>query len=144
MVVWDPKETLESVGLGRSENKRAFRVADVIRNEIAILLVSKVRDPKLENVFISKVTISDDLKYTKIYYTMLGGPKEKKNAESGLQRAKGFFRSHLAKTLNLRHTPELRFIYDETAEKVEEMEKLFQEIADDRMKTEQEGLGDDT
>lgn len=144
MVAWDPKETLESVGLGRAENKRSARVADVIRNEISILLVSKVRDPKLNSVSISRVTLSDDLKYAKIFFTVLGGFKEKKNAESGLHRAKGFFRSHLAKALNLRYTPDLRFAYDETAEKVEEMEKLFQEIADERSTAERDEHDDDT
>ena len=143
MVVWDPKETLDSVGLGRVPQKRSARVADVIRNEISILLVGKIRDPKLANVSISRVKLSDDLKYAKVFFTVLGGGKEVQNGENGLRRAKGFIRSHLARTLNLRYTPDLRFMYDETAEKVEEMEKLFQEIADER-DTAQQDMSDDT
>ena len=132
MCAWDPKETLESIGLGKTEQKRATRVADVIRHEISVLLLNKVRDPKINQVYVSRVEVSDDLKYAKIFFTVLGGKKEIRNAETGLQRAKGFMRSHLAKTLNLRYTPALQFRYDETAEKVEEMEKLFQEIAQER------------
>ena len=138
MSIWGPKETLDSVGLGRVEQKRSVRVADVIRNEISSLLVGKVRDPKLANVSISRVELSDDLKYAKIFFTVLGGMKERRKAETGLQRAKGFIRSHLAKTLNHRYTPALQFKYDETAEKVQEMEQLFQEIAEERKAAERD------
>lgn len=144
MTTWEPKEILDSVGLGRQEQKRSARVADVIRNEIASLLIGKVRDPKLLNVSISKVELSDDLKYAKIYFTSLEGEKERRKVEAGLRRAKGFIRSHLAKTLNLRYTPELQFHYDETVEKVEEMEKLFQEIADERAAAQKDISDNDT
>ena len=132
MVQWDPKGTLDSIGLGRSEQKRSTRVADAIRNELAILLLNKVRDPKIGNVTISRVEVSDDLKYARIYYTVLGEGKVIKEADAGLQRARGFMRSHLAKTLNMRYTPELQFRYDMTAEKVKEIEELFQEIAGEK------------
>ena len=136
MVQWDPKGTLDSIGLGRSEQKRSTRVADAIRNELAILLLHKVRDPKIGNVTISRVEVSDDLKYARIYYTVLGEGKVIKEADAGLQRARGFMRSHLAKTLNMRYTPELQFRYDMTAEKVKEIEELFQEIAGEKDKNE--------
>ncbi len=141
---WDPKETLDSVGLGKIEQKRSARVADVIRNEISTLLVGKVKDPKLINVTISRVDLTDDLNHAKIFFTVFGDKKDRQDAENGLRRAKGFIRSYLAKTINLRFTPELRFIYDETAEKVEEMEKLFQEIADERGAEQDDVSNDDT
>ena len=51
MSIWDPKETLDSIGLGkRTEVKRSKRVADAMRNELSVLLLEKVRDPKLQNV----------------------------------------------------------------------------------------------
>ena len=132
MVHWDPKGTLDSIGLGRSEQKRSTRVADAIKKELAILLLHKVRDQKISSVTISKVEVADDLKYAKVYYTVFGEGKDIKEAEAGLQRARGFMRSHLAKTLNMRYTPELQFRYDKTAEKVAEIEKLFQEIAGEK------------
>ena len=132
MVQWDPKGTLDSIGLGRSEQKRSTRVADAIRIELALLLLHKVRDPKINSVTISRVEVSDDLKYAKVYYTVFGEGKEIKEADAGLQRARGFMRSHLAKTLNMRYTPELQFRYDRTAEKVKEIEKIFQEIAGEK------------
>jgi ribosome-binding factor A len=134
MANWDPKETLDSIGLGRNEQKRSTRVADAIRKELAILLLQKVRDSKINGVTISRVEVTDDLKYAKIYYIVSGDQKAIHDAEVGLQRARGFMRSHLAKTLNLRYTPELQFRYDKTAEKVKEIEKIFQEIAGEKEK----------
>lgn len=129
MSTWDPKTTLDSIGLGRQERKRSTRVADVIRNEISILLIQKVRDPAISSVAVSRVEVSDDLKYAKIYYTIQGEAKPSARVTKALERAKGFMRSYLAKTLNLRYTPALQFHFDETAAKVEELEKLFHEIA---------------
>ena len=130
---WDPKKTLDSIGIGgKHEQKRSTRVAEAIRNEIATLLISKVRDPKLLDVSISRVEVTDDLSLARIYFTVLGDNKSGKEAEKGLLRAKGFMRSHIAKTLNLRFTPALYFKYDDIAEKVAELDDIFQEIANER------------
>ena len=132
MNTWDPKQTLDSIGLGKNERKRSKRVGDAIRNELSTLLIQKIRDPNLATVALSRVLVTDDLKFAKIYYTVRGSNKATRLAARGLERAKGFIRSHLAKSLNLRYTPALQFFYDETAEKVEEVERLFQEIAEER------------
>jgi len=130
---WDPKQTLDSIGIGgKSEQKRSSRVAEAIKNELSTILISKVRDPRLQGVNISRVEVSDDLSLARIFFTVLGGPKEVKEAGIGLERAKGFMRSHIAKTLNLRFTPALQFKYDKVVEKVAELEEIFQEIANER------------
>jgi len=126
----NPKETLKSIGLGaRSEKKRSVRVSEAIRNELSTLLVLKVQDPSLAGVAITRVQLADDLQYARIFFTSPGDKKGQNDAEKGLQRAKGFMRSHLAKVLNMRYTPELHFVYDHQVEKVVEIEKLLQEIA---------------
>ncbi len=133
MASWDPKQTLDSIGIGgKNEQKRSSRVAEAIRNELSTLLISKVRDPRLEGVSISRVEVPDDLSLARIYFTVMGGKKEIKEAGIGLERAKGFMRSHIAKTLNLRFTPALFFRYDTVVEKVAELDEIFQEIANER------------
>lgn len=132
MTIWDPKQTLDAIGLGGKDGrKRSTKVADAIRVELATLLVSKVRDPKLKGVSISRVAVTDDLSIARIFFTVLDR-EAAVSAEKALQRARGFMRSHIAKTLNLRFTPALQFRYDETAEKVAELETIFQEIANER------------
>lgn len=131
--IWDPKQTLDSIGIGgKSEQKRSSRVAEAIRNELATLLLSKVRDPRLLGVSISRVEVPDDLSLARVFFTVFGGKKEIREAGKGLERAKGFMRSHIAKTLNLRFTPALVFRYDDVVEKVAELDEIFQEIANER------------
>lgn len=130
---WHPKQELESLGGARSQPpKRASRVADVIKNELSVLLVQRVRDPHLRDISISRVELSDDLRHAKIYYTSFQGEAKLAQVKRSLIKATGFMRSHLAKTLNLRFTPELRFWYDEELEKVDKIEKLLDEIARER------------
>jgi ribosome-binding factor A len=134
--MWDPKETIESVGLGKQERKRSSRVADVIQRELSLFFLQKVRDEKLTDVFISRVDVTDDLKNARIFYTISGGGTVCKQTSVALKNATGFVRSHLAKILNLRYTPALKFIYDAKAEKVREMESLLDEIASERNRSE--------
>jgi ribosome-binding factor A len=130
---WHPKQELESIGAAKpSIPKRADRVADVIRNELSVLMLQRIRDPKLSDVSISRVELSDDLRHAKIYFTILGNGGESKSIRARLEKASGFMRSHLAKTLNLRFTPDLRFWYDKEADKAREMEQLLADIARER------------
>jgi ribosome-binding factor A len=69
---------------------------------------------------------------------MFQGQEKMTQVNRSLDKATGFMRSHLAKTLNLRFTPELRFWYDEEFEEVEKIEKLLDEIARDRNKREED------
>ena len=130
--MWDPKETIESVGLGKRERKRSTRVAEVIQMELSLFFLQKVRDQKLSDVTISRVEVTDDLKNARIFYTVTDGDKTRKQASNALKNATGFVRSHLAKILNLRYTPALKFIYDAKAEKVREIESLLDEISSER------------
>ena len=130
--MWDPKETIESVGLGKRERKRSVRVADVIRKELSMFFLQKVRDQKLSDVTVTNVRVTDDMKNARIFYTVYGDQKSRRQAAEALKRATGFVRSHLAKILNLRYTPALIFEYDTKADKVEELDQLFAEIASER------------
>ncbi|PHR30110.1 MAG: ribosome-binding factor A [Desulfotalea sp.] len=133
MSVLDPKQTLDSIGIGaKNEQKRSSRVAGAIRTELSMLLISKVGDSRLHSASISRVEVTDDLSLAKVYFTVFGENKERREAEKGFQRASGYMRSHIAKTLNLRFTPAIQFHYDNVAEKVAELEEIFKEIADER------------
>lgn len=118
-------------GLGKPESSRPKRVAEAIRNELSILLLQKVRDPGLRGVTITLVEVTADIKLARIYYTVARAD-DAVQAGKGLARAKGFFRSRIAKVLNLRYTPELAFYYDAALEESERLEELFRKIADER------------
>ncbi len=136
MSIWDPKQSLENLGVDvdgkQEEKKRSCRVAQAVLRELSLLLVEKIADPRLQPVTLSRVDVTDDLGLAKIYYTVLGGERKRQDAAKGFKKAAGFCRSHIAKTINLRFTPVLQFHYDNTAEKVAELEEIFQEIARER------------
>jgi ribosome-binding factor A len=118
-------------GLGKPESSRPKRVAEAIKNELTLLLLQKVRDPRLRAVTIVQVDVAPDLKRAKIYFTVQPG-NEVAQASKGLAAAKGFFRSHLAAQLDLRFTPELVFFHDRHREEAQRIEDLLRELAKER------------
>ena len=100
----------------KRNNHRSGRVNEAIKEEMASILRS-VKDPRIAPVTsVVKVDTSRDLKYCKIYYSVLGGQEERKNTKEGLMNAAGFIRRELAIRLNMRQTPELSFIEDDSIE----------------------------
>ena len=118
-------------GLGRPESSRPQRIAEAVKNELSLVLLQKVGDPSLSGVLVSRVVVTPDLKQAKIYFTVPTGTSSTR-ALKGMNRAKGFFRSHLAKAFNLRYTPELLFFFDELDEEVQRVETLFRQIEKER------------
>jgi len=114
-------------GLGKPKSSRPDRVAEAVMQELSLLLRQKARDARLLRVAFSRAQITSDLKLAKLWFTV---PEQINAAEvlKALQHASGFFRSHLAKTLNLRRTPDLLFYHDWQGEEAERIERLFQEI----------------
>jgi len=122
-------------GLGKPQSSRPKRVAEAIKNELSVLLLREVADPRLSEVSFSQVVVTPDLKQAKVYFVMPTGGDSKK-ALNALKKARGFFRSRLAKAMNLRYTPDLVFYYDSVNEEVDRIEELFMEIAAERKKDE--------
>ena len=131
MMIAHPKKSLYPFGRETAGNKRPKRVADMIKNEIGILLISKVKDPRLANVVVVTVEVTRDLRKAIVYYSVLGDEQQIKNAAEGLARAKGFMRSHLARELGMRATPDLVFKFDLSMVHQQEMEMLLKEIKTD-------------
>ncbi|MCF6775601.1 30S ribosome-binding factor RbfA [Thiotrichales bacterium 19X7-9] len=104
---------------------RVYRVADEIQRLIVTAIRKKIRNPKFQWVSITSVDVSKDLSYAKIYYTSLSETVSQTDLAEAFNKAKGFFRSYLAKELSLRIVPNLRFIYDDSLEYGSEMSKLI-------------------
>jgi ribosome-binding factor A len=113
--------------LGEKVGRRPARVADNIKSEVATLLLRKIKDPRVYNVTITQVKITPDLRRAWIYFSTINEDIEE--VAAGLKSASGFIRSHLARELGMRYVPDLEFKYDQSIEKMAEMDKLFKEIA---------------
>lgn len=114
--------------------KRSDRVADLLKQEIADLILRRVKDPRVANVTISGVEVTDDLKHARVFYCVMGhGDDEgaKKNAILGLEKARGFIRLELGRRLSLRYVPEVHFEYDTSFEYGDKIERLLKELQKD-------------
>ena len=89
---------------------RTERVNELMRRELVLLLKQEIKDPRLKQVVITDVMVSQDLTSAKIFFSVDENSID--IVTPLLNKASGFFRSSLSKTLDLRHTPTLSFIYD--------------------------------
>jgi len=87
---------------------RADRVNELIKRELTMLLATGTKDPRLQEVIITDVDVSRDLASAKVFFSV----DDNMHKSVALNKAGGFFRSSLSKSLDLRHTPSLSFIYD--------------------------------
>lgn len=98
---------------------------------ISSILAREIKDNNLKFVTITGVEITNDLSFAKIYYTTLN-ELNKDEVATSLEKASPFIRKMLAEKVNLRHTPELRFIYDTSIEYGERIEKVIKEIKEEK------------
>jgi len=104
---------------------RQHRVADFIQRELSELIRTGLKDPRISPMLtIASVEVSRDLGVARIYYTLID-PTEAADTQEGLERASGFLRSHVAKSLNSRSCPQLRFKFDDSAQKGAELSALI-------------------
>jgi len=108
-------------------NPRLGRIADQIQREIAELVRTEVRDPRVGLVTFTGVELSRDQSHAKVFFTVLGARPVIDEAQQGLDRAAGFLRSQLAHRLTIRKVPELHFEYDESVERGMRLSKLIDE-----------------
>lgn len=106
--------------------RRQRRVAELIHEELGLLLERRISDPRLTGVTITDVEITPDLKLATVYFSVLDDvPARVERALAGLEHARGFFRKSLAEMLYLRFVPELRFRWDQSIRKGERIDRLL-------------------
>jgi ribosome-binding factor A len=91
-------------------------MGDQILQELATMLLEEVQDPRLELVTLSGCKLNADMSIALVSFTVGGGPERRKQALDGLNKSKGFLRSGLARRMNLRSLPDLRFTHDDFLE----------------------------
>lgn len=108
-------------------NIKIERLNHLIQQEISIILMQEVRDEDLKFVTITGCDTSSDYSYCKVFFTILDESKKDTVLEA-LDGASPFIRSKLAERIDIRHTPELKFIYDTSIEYGEHIEKIIDKI----------------
>ena len=100
--------------------------------EISYILMKEVKDEDIKFVTITGCDITNDLSFAKVYFTVLDESK-KESTVKALDRAKSFIRGQLSKRIDIRHTPELIFIFDESIEYGNRIEKVIDQLNNKNM-----------
>ena len=110
-----------------ANNIRIKRLNHAFMEEISMILMEEVRDEDLKFVTITGCDITNDLSYAKVYFTVLDKDKKEKVLED-INNAASFIRGKLSERIELRHTPDLKFIYDDSIEYGEKIEKIIDKL----------------
>jgi ribosome-binding factor A len=105
--------------------KRSARVGEKLLREIAELIEHRVKDPRLRGVTLTGVNMSSDLKYARVYFSVLGEESRPEDALTGFTSARGFIRREIGARMELRYVPDLEFRHDTSLEHGEKMERLL-------------------
>lgn len=110
------------------EGKRSEKVADLIQQEVSQMLLRSIKDPRIGFVTITKVTVSEDCRFARVYFSVAGTLAERESSEKGLNSATGYVRKELGRRLRLRYTPEIVFQFDPSIEYAIHMEEIIRDI----------------
>ena len=121
----------------RKNSIKNTRINEAVRQELSVLISREVKDPRVDIMTtVTRAVVATDLKTCKVYVSVYGDSEKKEETMAGLKSSEGFLRRMLAKNLNLRNTPELFFILDESIEygmymsgRIEELSRQEQEKA---------------
>ena len=123
----------------RKNSIKNTRINGEVQKELSVIIQNEIKDPRIAPMTsVVAVEVAPDLKTCKAYISVLGNEEAAQNTLAGLKSAEGYIRRQLARTVNLRNTPEIRFILDQSIEYGVTMTKLI----DDVLKTERRDEGE--
>ncbi len=113
----------------KKNSRKNFRLNEEIKREMTYIVREEIKDPRIQPMTsVSAVEVAPDLKTCKVYISVLGNEQEQQETMEGLKSAAGYARKCLAQALDLRNTPEIRFILDQSIEHGVEMIKKIDEV----------------
>jgi ribosome-binding factor A len=115
-----------------ADGKRSDKVADLIQQEIAAMLLKDVKDPRIGFVTVTRVAVSVDCRLAKVYFSVMGPPEDRTKTLDGLNSAKGYVRKELGRRLKLRYTPDITFHFDPSIEYGIHIEEVFHHLHRER------------
>ena len=107
---------------------RPVRLAQELKSEISAIITREFPHHRLGFVTITDVKVSPDLRYARVFVSVLGSEEDRRQTLETLDNEKGFIRQLIGRRFRLRHTPEITFVYDESVENADHMMRLMDEI----------------
>ena len=125
----------------RKNSIKNTRINMEVQRELSEIIRSGIKDPRIHPMTsVVAVEVTPDLKYCKAYISVLGDEEAAKATVEGLRSASSYVRRELARRVNLRNTPEIKFILDQSTEYGVNMSKLIDEVTKDLHDEDEEGL----
>lgn len=115
-----------------SDPYRRERLGSEIGRETAEIIRRELRDPRLGMVSITKVEVSTDMRYARIFVSIFGDDKKRKLSMAGLRHATGFVQKELGRRIRMRVFPEVSFVLDESIDKAFKITKIIDDLAEER------------
>jgi ribosome-binding factor A len=107
---------------------RQDKVTEAIRQEVSIIIHDELKDPRLGFVTVTRVEMTPDLRYAKIFFSVLGKEEDYKRTKEALDSALGFIRSKIAQRINLKFAPEIVFREDRSSEYSVRIQEVLDQI----------------
>lgn len=113
----------------RKNSIKNTRINGEVKRELSNIIRGEIKDPRINPLTsVVEVEVAPDLKTAKAYISVLGDEQSQKDTLAGLKSAEGYIRRALAKSINLRNTPEIRFVMDQSIEYGVNMSKLIDDV----------------
>jgi ribosome-binding factor A len=109
-------------------NRRMARLAEEIREEVANIIGRNLKDPRIGFVTVTRVDLAADLRWARVFVSVLGDQAQKAKSLAGLRQAVGFVRREVGRRIRTRHTPELSFQLDSGIDATERVAQLLDEV----------------
>lgn len=116
----------------RYGGKRSERLAEQLREELSVMIQQKLKDPRIGFVTITRVTVTSDMRYAKVYYSVLGSASERAGTTAALEHSAGYLQRALKELLTIRTIPKISFTYDPSVEASIALDVLIQKIHDEK------------
>lgn len=124
----------------RKNSIKNTRINQEVQRTLAEIIRGEIKDPRIcPLTSVVSVEVAPDLKHCKVYISVLGDEEVQKNTLEGLRSGEGFMKNRLAKTINLRNTPELHFVLDQSIAYGVDMSRKIDEVVRDMEDREENG-----
>ena len=112
-------------------SRRTLKAASAIREVVSMAILTELRDPRIENVTVTFVEISSDMRYAKVHVSIMGDEKQQQLCLHGLNRAAGYLQKRVNDRIDTRYTPRLQFVLDKGIKNAFKVAEILREVLPD-------------
>ncbi|MDH3718391.1 MAG: 30S ribosome-binding factor RbfA [Planctomycetota bacterium] len=113
-------------------SRRVQKAAQAIREVVSMAILAELQDPRIQNVTVTYVEVSADMRLAKVHVSVMGSEAQQRRSLQGLQHAAGFLQAKIAKRIDTRYTPKLKFMLDQGVKRSIEIEKILNDVLPER------------